>query len=115
MEPLFCRFLCLVFEIGFMLCQQQNVTSFPAPLGNTMHEMSLCEGMLRIIKKQAQKDGFRRVLTVRVGLGDYAGASEESLRFCFPIMARGTVAEEAEMEFIRTPDRTLRIIDLDVV
>ncbi len=80
-----------------------------------MHEMSLCEGMLRIIEKKAQKDGFRRVLTVRVELGDYSGASEESLRFCFPVAAKGGIAEGAEMEFVYTHDRALRIIDLDVV
>ncbi|MDR3424184.1 MAG: hydrogenase maturation nickel metallochaperone HypA [Alphaproteobacteria bacterium] len=80
-----------------------------------MHEMSLCAGMLRIIERQAEQDKFRRVLTVRVELGEYAGVSEESLCFCFPIMAKGTIAEEAKLEFTHTLDQALRIIDLDVV
>ena len=80
-----------------------------------MHEMSLCQSMLDIIDRQAKKDGFRRVLIVRIALGDYSGASEDALEFCFPVAAKGTIAQDAKLEFVRSPDRALRIIDLDVV
>jgi hydrogenase nickel incorporation protein HypA/HybF len=80
-----------------------------------MHEMSLCESILRIIERQAEKEGFSRVLKVRLEIGEHSGASEESLAFCFPFVTKGTVADGAELEFIRKPDgRTLRVGELEV-
>ena len=80
-----------------------------------MHELSLCESMLRIIEKQAERDKFNDVRKVKVELGDLSGASEESLRFCFPIAAKGTMAQEAELEFVYSSGTALRIIEMDVV
>jgi hydrogenase nickel incorporation protein HypA/HybF len=80
-----------------------------------MHEMSLCEGIVRIIEKQAGVESFERVVKVRVALGAQSGASEESLRFCFPFAAKGTRAEDAALEFILTPDAALRVVEMEVV
>jgi len=80
-----------------------------------MHEMSLCEGILRIIAKQAEREKFTRVVKVSVAVGERAGASTESLLFCFPLAARGTVAEGAELECISRPDAELKVVELEVV
>lgn len=80
-----------------------------------MHEMSLCESMLRIIEKQAERDKFDAVRKVRIELGDLSGASEESLRFCFPVAAKDTIAKDAELEFIYSSGTALRIIEMDVL
>jgi len=79
-----------------------------------MHEMSLCEGIVRIIEKQAEKEDFNRVVKVRVIVGSLSGASEEALRFCFPFAARGTRAEGAAIEFFSAPDATLRVAEIEV-
>lgn len=81
----------------------------------SMHEMSLCEGMLQIIDRQAALNGFRKVVSLRIELGEFSGACEDSLRFCFPLAAKGTVAADAVLEFVHSPDRALRIIDMDVL
>ncbi len=79
-----------------------------------MHEMSLCESILRIIARRATEDGFASVRTVRIEIGALAGASEDALAFCFPLAARGTVAEGAALEFVRSGGTALRVTELDV-
>ncbi len=79
-----------------------------------MHEMSLCESILRILEKQAEKEGFQRVLKVKILIGEHAGASEESLAFCFPFVTKGTLAEGAALEFNRTKGCDLKVDELDV-
>ena len=79
-----------------------------------MHEMSLCESIVRIVEKQAHKECACRVVKVRVALGAQSCASEESLSFCFPIVAKGTLAEGAALEFIRTDGNDLRVVEMDV-
>jgi len=79
-----------------------------------MHEMSLCESILRIIERQAEKEKFKRVLKVRVLIGEHSGASEESMVFCFPFVTKGTVADGAELEFVRTEGRELKVDEVEV-
>ena len=79
-----------------------------------MHEMSLCESILRIIEKQAEKEKFKCVLKVRVLIGEYSGASEESMAFCFPFVTKGTVAEGAKLEFVRTKGQELKVDEVEV-
>lgn len=67
-----------------------------------MHEMSLSEGMLRIIEEQAVAQSFSRVRTVRLAIGALAAVDPEALRFCFDAVTRGSVAEGARLD-LRTP------------
>jgi hydrogenase nickel incorporation protein HypA/HybF len=68
-----------------------------------MHEMSLAEGILRIIEDQAAERGFDRVLRVRVEVGRLAGVEIEALRFSFDAVMNHSVAESAVLEIIETP------------
>jgi hydrogenase nickel incorporation protein HypA/HybF len=79
-----------------------------------MHEMSLCESIVKIVERQARKENAGRIVTVRVALGALSCASEESLSFCFPIVAKGTLAEDATIEFIRTDGDDLRVVEMEV-
>ncbi len=79
-----------------------------------MHELSLCESILRIVEKQAEKERFTRVVTVTVALGAQSCASEEALAFCFPLVVKGTIADGAALEFTRTADSALRVLKLEV-
>ena len=63
-----------------------------------MHEMSLAEGVLQLMEDAAVKQGFTRVKTVWLELGQMAGVEEEALRFCFEVVARETLAHEARLE-----------------
>ncbi len=79
-----------------------------------MHEVSLCESILKIIEKQAEKEKFTRVLRVRLTLGALSGASPESLAFAFPMVVKGTIADGAELAFTHTEGNELRVSAIDV-
>lgn len=68
-----------------------------------MHEMSLAEGILRIIEEQAAARGFDRVLRVRLEVGRLAGVEIEALRFSFDAVMRQSVAELAVLEIVDVP------------
>lgn len=65
-----------------------------------MHELSLSNGMLEIIRKQALEDGFERVLVVRLEVGALSCVERAALEFCFESVTRGSVAEGARLEIL---------------
>jgi hydrogenase nickel incorporation protein HypA/HybF len=70
-----------------------------------MHEMSIAESVLQIIEDKARTDGYIRVKTVWLEIGDLAGVEKESLRFCFDAVTRDSIAEDARLEIIETAGR----------
>ncbi|MEO5335264.1 MAG: hydrogenase maturation nickel metallochaperone HypA [Magnetospirillum sp. WYHS-4] len=70
-----------------------------------MHEMSLTEGVLRILEDQAAASGFSRVTLVVLEIGALSSVDPESMRFCFEAIQRGTIAEGATLEILRPPGR----------
>ena len=70
-----------------------------------MHEMSLCEGIRRIIEDQAEAQCFKTVRRVRLEIGRFAGVEPDALRFGFDVAMRGSVAENARLEIIELPGR----------
>jgi len=72
-----------------------------------MHEMSLTEGVLRVLEEQAVVQNFSRVKTLWLEIGELSTVDPESLRFCFEAIRAGTLAEQASMEIIRVPGQAL--------
>ena len=62
-----------------------------------MHELALAEGIINIISSQQEQEGFSRVLEIRLRVGEYSGIVPECIREFFPIAAKGTAAERAEL------------------
>ena len=62
-----------------------------------MHEMSLADGVARIIEEQAKNHGFSKVLTVRLEIGQLAHVDADALSFCFSAVVKNTVAEGAKL------------------
>jgi len=79
-----------------------------------MHEVSLCESIIKIIERQAERDHFERVVRVTLTVGDRSGASIEALEFCFPMVAKGTLADGAILAFTPTKGDELRVSALEV-
>ncbi|WP_293650148.1 hydrogenase maturation nickel metallochaperone HypA [Thiolapillus sp.] len=71
-----------------------------------MHEMSLCEGVLQILEDHAAKQGFTRVRTVWLEIGQLAGVEVEAMRFCFDAVTKDTLADGAALEIIELPGQT---------
>lgn len=65
-----------------------------------MHELSLCESLIGVIEDQAEVQDYRRVNRVRLEIGTLACVEPEALRFCFDLVACGTLADGAELQII---------------
>jgi hydrogenase nickel incorporation protein HypA/HybF len=70
-----------------------------------MHEMSLADGVLRLIEDSAEANRFTRVKTVWLEIGTLAGVEAEAMRFCFDAVMKGTLVEGARLEIIATEGR----------
>jgi hydrogenase nickel incorporation protein HypA/HybF len=68
-----------------------------------MHEMSLAEGMRGVIEDAARAQGFARVRTVWLELGQLAAVEREALRFSFDVVMRGSLADGAALEIVEVP------------
>ena len=44
-----------------------------------MHELALTEGVIQIVREQAEKNGFDRVLEIRLRVGEVSGIIPECL------------------------------------
>ena len=62
-----------------------------------MHEMSLCESLIQVIEEQAQSQGYSTVKAVYLDIGAFAGIEIDSMKFCFEVVCRGTIAESATL------------------
>ncbi|MAR00727.1 MAG: hydrogenase maturation nickel metallochaperone HypA [Oceanospirillaceae bacterium] len=68
-----------------------------------MHEMSLCEGILQVLENSAEAQGFQRVKSVWLEIGQLAGVEQSALEFSFDVVTRGTLAENAALNIINIP------------
>ena len=68
-----------------------------------MHEMSLCESILGVLKEQAASEHFTRVKRVQLEIGPFSCVEPEALRFGFDVVMRGSLAEDAALEITTTP------------
>ncbi|MBN2115355.1 MAG: hydrogenase maturation nickel metallochaperone HypA [Anaerolineales bacterium] len=63
-----------------------------------MHEFSLTQNLLDIALKNADS---RRIVNVNLLIGPFSDEREESIRFYWRDLARGTLGEGAELHFQR--------------
>jgi hydrogenase nickel incorporation protein HypA/HybF len=68
-----------------------------------MHEMSLADGVLRVIEDSAKANRFSRVKTVWLEIGALSGVEVEAMRFCFDAVMKDTLADGARLEIV-TPE-----------
>ncbi len=70
-----------------------------------MHEMSLCEGIRRVVDQAAAAPEIERVTKVRLEIGRFAGVEKDALTFAWDVVMRGSKAEGAALEMIDLPGR----------
>jgi hydrogenase nickel incorporation protein HypA/HybF len=63
--------------------------------------MSLAVGIVDLIEEAARAQGFRRVLTVAIEIGELAAVEAEAIDFCFSAVTRGTLAEGARLQIVQ--------------
>jgi len=62
-----------------------------------MHELSITQNLLDIALEQARLNSASRVTKIRVVAGAMHNLVDDSMRFCFEVISRGTFAEGAEL------------------
>jgi hydrogenase nickel incorporation protein HypA/HybF len=62
-----------------------------------MHEMSIAQSLLEIIKEEMLKNNARNLRSVRLHIGQLSAIVPESLSFCFGVMTSGTDLEGAKL------------------
>jgi len=68
-----------------------------------MHEMSLAVNVMQIIEESALTQNFRRVRIVVLEIGKLSAVEPDAIRFCFDVVTRGTLAEDAQLQIIDCP------------
>ena len=62
-----------------------------------MHEASVVEQLVKTLTRKAAESGASGIIRVNLVIGEASGYMEESLKFYFAAMGRGTMAEGAEL------------------
>ena len=56
-----------------------------------MHEASLAGGVLQLVEDAARREGFTRLISLRLEAGELAGVDVRALRFALESLAPGTL------------------------
>jgi len=70
-----------------------------------MHELSVCQSMLRQVEHIAAEHGARAVTAIKVQIGPLSGVEPQLLSQAFPIASAGTVAAAADLQLESLPVR----------
>lgn len=62
-----------------------------------MHEMSIAQSLLDIIKEEMQKHDAKILRAVRLNVGQMTAVVPQALSFCFEVITTGTELEGAQL------------------
>ncbi len=67
-----------------------------------MHELSIAENIIEIVKQNAAVVNASRVNCVKIRIGELAGVVPDSLDFCYSAIIAGTELEGSRLEIEKT-------------
>ncbi len=70
-----------------------------------MHELSIAASLVDVAERTAREHGSTAVTRVHVAVGTLTSIEPDALAFSFPVAARGTLCEGAELVIERRPAR----------
>ncbi len=70
-----------------------------------MHEYGLVQDVVSLVLQRSPKDGDRRVACVRIEVGEFLVASQESMEMAYEVLTRGTALEGSRLEVTQVPGR----------
>ena len=71
-----------------------------------MHELGIAQSIIDTVGRVAKQNGAKRIVGVRIQVGELRSVIKEQLEICFRFAAKGTPAEDARLE--------VEIIPIDV-
>jgi hydrogenase nickel incorporation protein HypA/HybF len=85
---------------GLVYLPNRNNSPGPAgdapPKGAALHEMSIAQSILNLVREEAGSAGLARVEEVRLRIGGMSGVVPDSLSFCWALMTEGEEAGPAQ-------------------
>jgi hydrogenase nickel incorporation protein HypA/HybF len=79
-----------------------------------VHEADLIEPVIEGIAAHAQREGAKKVMKVRLMVGELAEVKEESFKETFSVLAKGTLLEGAELELTFFPGTRIEVSSFDI-
>lgn len=79
-----------------------------------MHEQSIVRSLLSTALESAEKDRAKKIISIRLVVGELTGVEKDSVIFYFGFLSRNTIASDASIEFEYTKAR-LRCRDCDII
>ncbi len=70
-----------------------------------MHEYGLVQDVVNLVLQRYPVETGRRVDAVRIEVGEFLVASQESLETAYEVLTRGTVLEGSRLEVAQVPGR----------
>ncbi|MBC2580089.1 hydrogenase maturation nickel metallochaperone HypA [Clostridium sp. DJ247] len=61
-----------------------------------MHEVSIMESAMRIVKEKAEENNIKNIFKITIKIGELCGVMSDSLIFAFNSLSKETIAEGAE-------------------
>ena len=68
-----------------------------------MHELAITEGIMEAAIPQAQKAGAKKILEIRIKIGELSGVLPECIEYYFDIVSKGTIAQGAKLVTTKIP------------
>lgn len=68
-----------------------------------MHELSIASNLIEIVKHAIEGQEVSRVTSLRLVIGAMSSVLPDSLAFAFEVVSKGTVAENARLDFDKKP------------
>ena len=78
-----------------------------------MHEQSIVASLLSMAVEEAKKDKARRIISIKLVVGELTGVEKDAVTFYFGFMAKNTIAAGASLTFNHTKAQ-LRCRDCDI-
>ena len=68
-----------------------------------MHELSVAQEIIRIVRDEQLRHGFQKVNLIRLKAGGFSCINHRSLSFAFQVVREGTCASKAELDLESEP------------
>jgi Zn finger protein HypA/HybF involved in hydrogenase expression len=82
-----------------------------------MHDLHLANQILKIALEYANKNGLSKINSITIELGDIAEHGEkilpENLNFNFKLLAKNTIAQDAELKIIPIKEEAWRLKEIE--